>query len=1263
MRVASGCVISAVLLSAALFGQTSTSSISGTVTDSSGAVVPGAVVKIINEETGVAYTQTTTGAGFYSIVALPVGVYTVSVEMRGFKSVRKSGNELTVASPITVDFRLEVGETSEVITVSTTAEALQTSDATVGNVISQAEVSELPLNGRNPLALLTLEPGVVQRSAGAAGTGIHVNGSRDMSSNTTIDGIEANESSVPNASSNVHRLTPSGIQEYKVTTSTSTAEMGRNSGALVSIATRQGTNKFRGALYEYFRNSALNSNEFFANALGTPKPDIKLNQYGIEFGGPLRRNRTFFFINWQDQKINYAQPVDQVYSGIPTVYTPEALSGIYRYFVANPNSTFQLGGQTISRNTPLLVDPRTGALREGVRYCASPTDANCIAVYNMFANDPRRIGPDPVIMKMFREMPSPNIYTVGDGLNTAGYMWNPPVRRRGASVTTRVDHNFNSSNSLFVRYIRGNSNTLGGDPNNSRPQVYPNFPPLGEVFRANHNGAIGFRRVISPRVFNELTLGVSRFALTFTQGEANPAFPDVPAYCRAAGTGFNNVDAPCRNVPRSFRAVTTPQVLNNLSVVSGSHVIKAGFNFRFYRHNDQRGQPGGETVTPLLTFDRSLRAAPGFTLPATSTATRAGINATDSNRLQGTINDIMGIPARLSQTFLGDFTHDTFLPFRSGNSVTLWALGHRIKQYNLYVQDEWKLRRNFTLNAGARWEINPAPAEAAGRVYIPDRPIDGSEGPVTFVKAKRWYQRNNVGAIGPRLSLAWSPNRRTVIRTGYSMAFDTIASFQITATAGRVPGLTVTCESRVAGAVTPGCGAVPDLRIGEGFPQELPVPSLKPSEFLTPRPTLLVNAPNMTLFEQYLRTPTVHQWNFTIQRELPGSFIGQVAYVARRGTRLFRAYDLNQVNSDPILPSFLAMQRNYNAGCRADGTNCPAGVRGETVPIVASGLVTSTFVNSTSTANELTLNAAGSFAGRVESQTLAAKLRPNQQFATITYIDSGGDSYYHSLQATMRKRFSSGVLFGLAYTFGKSIDNQSVDPIAASSGGGLSTTNSRTPTDIRNWRLERGRSDYDRTHVLTSSWIYDLPFGRRKKFGRDMPRVLDAIAGGWSLNGIALIMSGEPFSVRSGVRTANYSHESRAILTGPKPPVKLSDKPGVIGPVYFVNENVFGLPAPGEIGLGRNIFTAPGFWNVDLGVSKVFRLRENWNIQLRGEFFNAFNHPNFDNPRDASSGSTSFRSTLFGTTCCATVAPASARAIVDTGESGRVIQFALRMRF
>lgn len=1254
-------ILSLFLLATSALAQTSTSAISGTISDPTGAVVPGAAITLSNESTGITYTQKTTASGVYSFPSIPVGPYTIKVEMQGFRAVRKSGNVLVVGTPLEANIVLEIGDTADVVTVEATSDALQTSDATVGNVVTKEEITEMPLNGRNPLALLVLEPGVVQLSAGSAGTGIHVNGSRDMSSNTTIDGIDANESSVSNPANNVYRLNPDNVQEYKVTTSNATAESGRNSGASVSVATRSGTNQLHGTMYEFFRNTALNSNEFFANALGSPKPEIKLNQYGFEIGGPIRKNRTFFFGSWQGQHINFAQPVDQVYAGIPTIYTPSALSGNYRYFVADPRNPLVLDGQTILRNTPLLVDARSGALRPGVRNCASPTDLNCIASYNMYAADPRRIGADPAIMKLFQSLPTVNSYSVGDGLNTGGYIWNPPAKKRGPSYMARIDHTIDANNTVFGRYLYGENNTIGGDPNNNRPQVYPGFPPLGEVYRSSHNVALSYRRVFSTRVVNELTIGMSRFGFLFTQGEANPAFPDVPAFSRAAGTGFNNVDAPYRNVPRTYRVVTTPQILDNLTILKGSHIIKTGFNFRFYRHNDQRGQPGGATVTPLLTFDRSLRAPPGFTLPTQSSVTAGGINPTDFNRLQGSINDLMGIPTRLSQTFLGDLNSNTFLPYQSGNSVNLWNQGHRMKQYNFYVQDEWKVRRTITINAGLRWEVNPAPSEAAGRVYVPNKAIDGSEGLVTFVKADTWYQRNNIAAVGPRLAVSWSPRKRTVIRAGYAMSFDPIASFQVTAAAGRVPGLTTTCEARVGGAVTPGCAAVPDVRYSEGFPKELAVPSVRPAEFLTPPAVLQSNAPAATVFDQQLKMPTVHQWNFTVQQELAKGWFGQAGYVARRGTRLYRAYDINQISADPIVPQFLAMQRNVGKGCRADGTGCPATANGEPIALVTSGVLTAAFVNSTTTLNDLNLNAAGNFAGRIEQNTLNARLRPNQQFSTITYIDSGGDSYYHSLQATLRKRFGGGVLVGVSYTFSKSIDNQSVDPIAASSGGGLSTTNTRTPSDIRNWRNERARSDFDRTHLLNTTWIYELPFGKGKPFV--LPRGLNYIAGGWSLNGILMMASGSPFTVRSGTRTANFSHESRSEFVGEKPEVKLQNVAGIVGPVYFQNSNSFRVPAPGSNGFGRNIFEAPGYWNLDTGLTKLFRITEGVRLQLRAEFFNVLNHANFDNPYDASAGSASFRSTLFGQTCCATVAPPSTRAIVDTGESGRIIQFALKLRF
>src|SRR5262245_14240142 len=678
------------LIAGVALAQTATSRIAGTVTDASGALVPGAMVTAKNEATGVTYTQTTTEAGLYGFPSLPVGAYTITVALPGFKTANKTGNILEVSTPLVINMSLEVGGVTETVSIAAEAEALQTSNATIGNVVEHKAIVDLPLNGRNPLALIALEPGVVQRSAGATGSGIHVNGARDRSVNVTVDGIEANESSVPNPVSNLYRLNPDNVQEYKVTTNNATPEEGRNSGASVSVATRTGTNEFHGTLFEFVRNTALNSNEFFANAQGTRKPDIKLHQFGFEASGPVRKGKTFFFGSWQGQNTKFAQPIDQTFGGIPRMYTSSALSGIFRYFVADPANPLVLNGQTITRNSPLLVDTATGAYRPGVHDCASASELNCVRSFNMFANDPLHIGADTKMAALFKTYPQANTYIVGDGLNTAGYTWNPPTRNEGPNYMGRIDHNFNDRSTLFVRWLQADQNTLAGDPLNSRPQVFPGFPPLGEVFRATKNLAIGYRQTISSRVVNEFTAGFARFVFLFTQGEANPAFPDVlPFNSSPSGTtnAFNNtVSFPYINTPRTFRAVTTPQFLDNLSIVTGAHVLRVGANVRLYEHNDQRGQPGGTNVTPLVTFTQNLRTPAGFNTPVVGAGS---IEATDSNNLNGAINDILGIPSRLSQVFLGDLSADAFQPFRSGNGVTLWNLGHRLKQYNFYFQDEW----------------------------------------------------------------------------------------------------------------------------------------------------------------------------------------------------------------------------------------------------------------------------------------------------------------------------------------------------------------------------------------------------------------------------------------------------------------------------------------------------------------------------------------------------------------------------------------------
>ena len=1248
-----------VAMSAGLFGQ-STSQITGTVKDTSGAVIPGADVKATDEATGVTYKQKTTGSGLYAFPSVPVGKYTILVDLKGFKTAKSTGNLLQVNTPLTVDVNLQIGESTETVSVEASYEKLQTSNATVGNVVDQKTVQELPLNGRNPLSLLTIQSGVVQRSANAAGSGVHVNGSRDRAYNVTIDGIEANESTVPNPTANLYRLTPDNITEYKVTTSNATPEEGRNSGANISIATRQGGNDFHGTAFEFFRNSKMNSNEFFANANGTKKPDIKMNQYGAEVGGPIKRNKTFFFFSWADQKINTTQPIDQTF-GNPLIYTDAALAGTYRYWVADPKAPFALNGSTITTNTGLLVNRGTGELNPGVRTCASPTDAACVQSFNFAKADPRGIGIDPTIAKLFSIYPKPNNYaSAGDGLNTATYSWNAPANVRGPNYMARVDHTINQSNSVFARVLWGDYNTLLGDPLNGRPQVFPTTPALGEVYRTTRNYAVGIRSTLSPRLVNEFTAGLSRFVFLFTQGEANPTWPNVVPY------SFANVSLPFINTPRTFRAVTTPQFLDNLTYVRGAHVFKVGINVRMYQHNDQRGQPGGTNVTPSLSFSPTTRPPAGFNTPGVSTATVAGINPTDNTRLLGTINDVLGIPATLKQVFLGDVANNTFLPFISNGVVSLWDQGQRLKQYNFFLQDEWKVRNNLTVTYGLRWELNPAASESGGRAYVPNKPIDGSQGPVTFVHADRWWSNNNVGALGPRVGIAYVPGKggKTVIRAGWGISFDTVSSFQVTAVAGKVPGLTFSCSSVPGGATTQGCQVVPDVRIAQNFPLVLTTPTATPQSQLTPAVQLVSNAPTMTAFDPNLKLPTVHSWDLSIQRELPKGFVLDVAYIGKRGIRLFRGYDLNQINAKPILTDFLAMQANRAKGCLADGTGCPTGATGTSLPLVTSGILTSAFVNSSTSTTDLAQNAIGNMANRIEQTTLALKLRPNQQFSTITYLDSGGDSYYHSLQVNLRKRFEKGLLFAASYTFAKSMDDMSIDPVGASSGGGLSSTTSRAPVDVSNWRNERGLSDFDRKHTLNLNAVYELPFGKGKALLASLPAFVNQIVAGWTINGIFTDYSGEPFSVRSGAFTNNASHQSRAALVGTTlPDTSLKSVAGVVGPVIFTDGSAFAYPAPLSSGMGRNMFRAPGYWNTDLGVGKKFDINERIKMQFRAEAFNALNHANFDSAQNASSGSAAFNSPLFGRTCCATVAPPSTQSIVQTGESGRVIQLGLKLNF
>ena len=1299
-------VLAALAAGTASWAQVSTSSIVGTVTDKTGALVPGAKVTALNEATGVKSETTTTDAGAYAFPSLIVGSYTVSVEAPGFKKWVSTKNVLQVGAPTVVDAPLEVGEVTSVVQVESTYERLATSHAMISDIVDRRAIRDLPLNGRNPLNLITLQPGLIQRSTGAAGSGTHINGSRDRAFNVTLDGIDINEPSVPNPQSNTYRLTTDNVQEYRIVTHNATAEFGRNSGANIALASRSGTNELHGNLYDYFRNPVLNARDWFVNAQGGEKPNFKVHQFGADVGGPIIKNKTFWFASYQGQRLNFTQPIVEVF-GTPVVYTADARAGRFRYLSGTiPDPTDPTGTKKLSSNSRNLVDSQ-GNLRPGVPVCSATLTTNCVATYDIVANDSAKIGLDPVMKAYIGAMPVPNDFSAaGDGLNTAAFLWNPPSRQPEFRLLFRVDHQFDQNNSVFVRYTWANTDTKDGDFLNARPQVFPGFPPRGLVDRRPRNLAISYRRVFSPRLVNEYTMGFARFKFDFAFGRANPNFDATKPSNNIPPFSLPNITEPFNNQSGTARWLTTLQYIDNVSYNRGAHFFRAGLNFRFIRHNDQRSFVGGVNNAPTLSFSGTDR------VPASSTANPfnvplTGINSADRTRLRNAISEMLGLPSALSQAFFASGL-DQYTP--SG----LYVRGARFHQYNLYIQDEWKWRRNVTINLGLRWEFNQPGTEANNLILRPDKPINGSQGPVTSTERGGFWDRENGFALGPRVGVAWDPfsNGKMVIRAGYGIAFDPISTFQMVPVLGLVPGSSALCSlslrqttaTTLTVSITPNCPqpAGTSLRVAQGFSQTLPQPSVPPSFFTSPAAQSTATAPVAGGIDPNLQSPTVHEWTLNIQRDIGFDTVVQVGYIGKRGTHLFRAYNANQVDihHDDYIGSFIRARDNFlNCGSATAPSPCgqPVGIlqsilgaaglaqssvtdrlRRNAAGSLAALIDSSFFVNTTNPANPVSTGIPGLILGTGRANFF----RPNPQFSSIFYFDSGADSYYHALQIHVRRQ-ARNLSYGVAYTFGKSIDNGSVDPVGATSGGAVGN-NSRTNTDIRNFRFDRGRSDFDRTHVFVGHWVWDLPFGRGQRWGRNVAASLNHIIGGWTGTGILTWMTGEPWSTLSGQFTNGNIRASRADIRGPMPEPRLQEVAGTTGPVLFNlddliddpkdpnfncsqvvgTQSFFCIPPPGSNGnQGRNMFSAPNYFNLDLGITKRFNISERWNLQFRAEFFNALNHPNFDNPLNSTDGSTTFTSGTFAQTCCVTVSTPSTASLISIGEAPRVIQFALRLNF
>jgi hypothetical protein len=1152
-----------------VFAQGTTSRLIGTVADSSGAPVAGVTVRLVNEGTNQTFTAQTSANGTYFFEAVQVGQYTVTVEATGFKKVNAKGNRVNIGQPTTVNITLEVGNLAESVEVVEAYEQVQTSTSgNIGNIFSEKVIKDLPIvgtRGRNPLDLVLRQPGVV--SGANTGGGVHVNGARDRSWNYTIDGIDSNETSAGGGSFSPARTNPDSLAEFKVLTSNATAEFGRNSGGQVSMVTKSGTNEFHGNAFYFYRTPRLNANEWENNINALGKRQFVQNIYGYSLGGPIKKNKLFFFTNLQ----RLAARESQVFTR--TVYTAQARQGNWRFVRGGRNFPAGVAGASIDASGNVVPGLNIGS-------------------YNVFANDPDRLGQDPRVKGLVDGTPLPNNFFVGDGLNTAGFTFSGLQFERQYDAVIKLDYIINDKNTVFARATWGNQNTLcdrvnGGDP------YFPGAVCPVNTYRDPQNLAFNWRTNPTSRITNEFVFGKNYFSFDFQIPTQNVnginLFGQAPVY------------VPEQLAAGNLRSLNTWQFVDNFSYFAGNHALKFGVNFRLASHTDTRGAVGGENITTVANFSRLINSvdAARFGLPADIQ------QANDRVNLEANINYLLGRVGSVGRGFVAQGDRYAAVPY------DFKAL---FNEYDFYVQDTWKLSKRLTVDLGLRLEMKPAPnSSPEGRITRPDQPLVIGAAPTTTA---RWGQgqiyRNDRNNWAPSIGVAYDPfgAGKSVIRANYRMAYDRLNTFSLSsAVFQNLPG---TAQGVRTEAFGQGGGRLRNL-------QPIAAPNLTPAQFAQPA---AFGAATITTVDPNMETPQTHMWSLGVQQQLARGTVFEINYIGRRAHNLFGGYNANQV--DINRNGFLAAYNVAAAGGESALINQifavdPRRLATETGSAAMRRLY----------AADIRGNSVATIAQDLSRRTVsgtpiaqAAGLGPNffipfPQFANGAFvIDSNDFSTYHGLQMQVDKRFGTGLTAQLSYTWAKSLDTRSFDPAFTIAASGTGQSASSTPFDVNNRRGNYAPSDFDRRHAIQSYWLYELPFGKNRMFGRNAGRVLNMAIGGWQVAGLMTIQSGRPFTVYSGFNSFSNIVGATADCNNCGSAGTVSQRPDGLK-WYFSPEEVaaFGQPAAGSNGSsGRNRFYGPGSFNMDASFLKRVQFSERYQFEVRADMTNLTNTPTFGFP-------------------------------------------------
>ncbi|MFN2492857.1 MAG: carboxypeptidase regulatory-like domain-containing protein [Pyrinomonadaceae bacterium] len=1190
-------VLTFCFFAASASAQSNTGSLVGTVVDSQGGVVPGATVTVIDNATGTERTVQASGGGTFTAPQLNVGTYTVKVTAPGFKTYTATELKIDIGKEYSLNIALEPGGVSENVTVVAGADVVNSTSGELSTTVGQRQIQELPLNGRNPLGLIGLQAGTASNGA----TSTTINGQQTSFTNITKDGINIQDNFIRSNATDFSPDRPNvdDVGEFTISTQNAGAEKGYGSSQ-VEFVTPRGSSDFHGAAFIYNRNSKFASNTFINNKNGTRRPFLNRNQFGGKLSGPM--------------------PLPRFGEGGASTYQ-------HKGFFFGSWERFRLRQSTTTTRTILLPNARTGLF-------TYRDNAGATRTLNVLTT--AAVALDPLIAtRILPNVPTVgNNGSVGDGLNTTGLSFSQTQNQNRDKYAFRFDVEASSRNSFSAVVDRGTEI-------NQRPDVDNggfNTTPFGFQGADRQSAVFAWRFSPTSNITNEVRGGW---------------FFSLPAFDRTNLQTDFFLTLPLISSPEStFEAQgrdTHQWTLSDNAVwVKGEHSIRLGGQAQLFKVRSFGPPAFANSSIPTLTIGTGT-ATPGLN----SGQFPGGISATQLATANSLLGLLGGFITSANQTFNATSTTSGFV------KGALQQRNLRYENYSAYVADSWRVSPHLTLNLGGRYELY-TPVKERDRLALepvfadlnnPIASLLNPNGTYNFVGTNAGgnkFFKTDWNNFAPVLSFAWSPTfknnllgglfpgeGRTVIRGGYRISYvnDEFVRGADNAlqNAGLTQGITLTNLN---------------LRTGSGAPA-FTTPTFQVPRTYAQNNALAGNFGTAFGIDPNLQVPMTQEWNIGIQREIGFQSVVEVRYVGGTSNNLIRGLDYNQtdLSKNGFLPDFERARRNLarfnNPACSAADVIARGCELLTVFPLIeAGGLLSNSTIRNliaqgqvASLGNTYVVN---NFGG--SSQLFL----PNPNTGVADLLSNSAKYRYHGLQTEIRRRFTNGLQFQANYTFQKTLTNT----------GGVGQTNFDPALDLNNLQLEYQRADYDAAHVFNFNGIYELPFGKGKRFFNE-GGVVDRVLGGWQFTSIVQIATGAPFMITDTRGTLNRSGRSaRQTANTSLSKQGVKDLVGIFRTpcgVYFINPTVINInqanlqagnctalgsqrgaegldttpfngqvffnARPGQTGnMERNFLNGPLYANWDAGLIKNISLdfvKEGMRFQIRGEAFNVLNRANF----------------------------------------------------